>query len=835
VARLYLFIVIVGSLFLSVSSQTIASEFSDNTFLIAQLNAQNYNSNRLWNFLKSDTSSGIEIELDTLGKEIFLKGSNRNLTQVLEKTGMLVTENDSRFVPIFLNFNGDVLILDSIINNSVISPQIFYLPQGEAWPTLDYLVQADRRFVFFIDGNYQNESRILHDLKSYSLQISANRLTSNSTVLGNVSSINRELLVVNNFDRLPTSAPLNREIRNLVPDYINYLLDNWKKFGKKPNFLFVGNNILRFDFIIDQLNSFSAIKGQVRTSGKNLEKVYWKNPDVLLTGGKFSFPYRGGEELILEPFAPGYEMTPNQVVVTTEMVVPENYSILAIPLSIADGMTGSFKFEGIVTNEINPSESFDGVNYSFSRDIDRGSVLRLPENANINLGQPETYGLPNSSFTVSCFVKFTDILEFGDNAILGNAESGYRRGMHLVLRSGSPYFGLWANDFMSDVVLKNNIWYHLTWRYIIETGEQSIFLNGQFIGGSDGHPPYSGTSDLHVGSAISRGASLRGYMDNLYLWNRPLGNEEIIRLALDEEINLEQQKERINLLSTNMGIGILILSTLIIGFVIFFLIRLARAKKEFQPQDTLVVSNKNQIKLFGEFDAFNVEGEKITDLFTPKVKELFLFVLIYTLRNGIGAQNEDIDKNLWHGIESKKVANNRAVTLNKLRKILSQFNKVEIISNNGYLQLKITAPFFCDYIEAFNLCQIPQGLNKKQLETFFLLVKKGRLLKRTNWEWLDEIRGFTGNQVIDNLLKLAAIYKKENKLKELEAVAQRILDYDDLNEEAIYLQIWALQKANNSNLAAFNFKSFVTKYEENMGESFNMNFEEFNRYYSEKF
>ena len=139
------------------------------------------------------------------------------------------------------------------------------------------------------------------------------------------------------------------------------------------------------------------------------------------------------------------------------------------------------------------------------------------------MGKPEIYGFRNSSFTVSCFVKFTEILEFGDNAILGNYESGYRKGLHLILRSGHPYFGLWANDFMADKTLLPNTWYHLSWRYIIETGEQSIFLNGQFIGGSDGHPPFSGTGDIHLGSALSSGASLRGYIDDLYIWKRPLG------------------------------------------------------------------------------------------------------------------------------------------------------------------------------------------------------------------------------------------------------------------------------------------------------------------------
>jgi two-component SAPR family response regulator len=528
-------------------------------------------------------------------------------------------------------------------------------------------------------------------------------------------------------------------------------------------------------------------------------------------------------------------MTPSHLVVTGEMTVPESYTILGAPLKLNEDLTGSFSFEEIIMNAVNSAQNFEGENFSFIQDITRGNVLRLPENASINLGKPENYGLRNSSFTVSCFVKFTEILEFGDNAILGNYESGYRRGLHLILRSGHPYFGLWANDYVANRTLAPNIWYHLTWRYIIETGEHSIFLNGQYIGGSDGHPPFSGTGDIHLGSALSSGASLRGYIDNLNIWNRPLGNEEINRLSLDEEIQLDEKiisKSRI----FNLKWILLLAGVVITGLVTLIIFKRTRKKSSvpgsIQSQGEVV---KNQIQLFGEFKAVDNNGEDITDLFTPKVKELFLFTLIYTLKSGIGANIRDINDVLWEGIPSAKVANNRSVTLNKLRKILLQFDGIEIVSTGGYLQAKIKNPFYCDYVSAFKLCQIPEGLSKQQLVSFFDFVKRGRFLKGIHWPWLDEIRGFTGNQVIDNLLNLATIYQKELNLTEIEKIAQRILDYDDLNEEAIYLQIWALQKTNNINLAKYNFSSFTKKYESSFGEPYPMNFSQFNKHFEKGF
>ncbi|MBK6283143.1 MAG: hypothetical protein IPF54_11235 [Draconibacterium sp.] len=776
------------------------------------------------------------MEIVSNDKHIFLQNTTEKFATVLKKIHSVIQENQAKIMPVFIRYNGNILLLDSVINESELASSIFYLPQGETWPSVEYLVQANRRIIFFVDGNYSGVSRILHHVKNYAFEISANNSANGLYVSNNSEIINQELFIINDFEDLPTKFQSNQLNRNLVPDYINFLLENWKKYGKRPNFIFVGNEILNFDNTVDQLNSFTWIKGVAKISEKNIDKLYWKNPDILVTGGNFSFPYRGGEELILTPFVPGYKMTPEQIVVTGEMTIPESYTIFATPLPLGEDLTGSFSFEKKVMNAVNTTAEFNGSNFSFVQDIERGNVLRLPENASINLGKPENYGFRNSSFTVSCFVKFTEILEFGDNAILGNYESGYRKGLHLILRSGHPYFGLWANDFVAEKILRPNQWYHLTWRYIIETGEQSIFLNGQPIGVSDGHPPFSGTGDIHLGSALSSGASLRGYIDNLLIWNRPLGNEEINRISFDEEITVEEiATNAIGFFGISKNLIIIISGLIIIAMLIIIVAKRFNKNKTGILIEPPVEIAKNKIQLFGEFKAIDNKGVDITDLFTPKVRELFLFVLINSLKSGIGASIHDINDTLWSGISSRKVANNRSVTLNKLRKILLEIDGIEFVSTTGYLQAKMKKPFYCDYVNAYKLCQIPEGLTKQQLISFFEMVKRGRFLKGIHWEWLDEIRGFTGNQVIDNLLNLATIYQKEENLPEIEKIARRILDYDDLNEEAIFLQIWALQKNNNLNLAKFNFTSFTKKYETSFGEPFSMNFAQFNQHFEKGF
>jgi len=824
--RNYIYILIIIIIF-TVNKSLIATDFSEKSFLIADINSLNIDNVRLWNFIQSSEYSGLGINAEQREKRIYFSGSDNDFSVIIDKLKIISENNPGKIIPVFINYKGDIKLLDSLISNSAISSNIFYLPRGEAWPPIKYLLQANRRIIFFVSGNINKPSRVLHPTKNYILYISASGITAEKSSQSTDNCLNMELLMVDKFNELPVNKFAGSQSQNLVPDYINFLLETWTRFGKKPNFIFAGKDILKFSFIISQLRSFTYIKGTAIASGKILEKVYWRNPEMEVTGGRFSFPYRGGEELTLTPFVPGYRIIPEQIIVTGEMEIPESYSIMAMPLKLTDKMTGSFHFNGSVSNFLSPYSGYSGENYSFTEDIERGTILKLPENSRINLGSPDIYGLRNSSFTVSCFVKFNEILEFGDNAVLGNYENEYRRGLHLILRSGHPYFGLWSNDYVSGEKLEPNVWYHMVWRYMIETGEQAIFLNGKNIGSSNGHPPFFGTGDIYLGSALSQGASLRGYIDDLYFWNRPLGTEEINRLTLNENIYPDTDETYVNIIQQYIYEAIIIFFILV--FIISILIILYRknVSKKTNTDRIAMESKANRIDLFGEFYATDKESNDITPLFTPKIKELFLFTFFASLKNETGASVNDINKYLWPDISQKKVNNNRSVTLNKLRKTLNKIEGIKIITSNGFLRTEYKAPFYSDYAEAYKLCQSSDGMNKKQLESFLTLVKKGRLLKDIHWNWLDETIGFIGNQIIDNLLKLASVSKNENNLSKINAIADCILEYDDLNEEAIWLKTKILLDAKNVHLAKFHFESFSLRYQETFGEPYKRDFNQF--------
>ncbi|MCF6358028.1 MAG: hypothetical protein L3J54_09510, partial [Draconibacterium sp.] len=176
-----------------------ATEFSNHTFLIAEGNSTSLNSNRFWQFLKTNDNVGIEIKISEADKRVTLSSTNQDIIEFLSRV-QKVTENvESKIVPLFITFNGDISILDSIISSSNLASKIFFLPQGETWPSLEYLIQSNRRIILFVKGNYINESRILHRLDNYVLKISANKIMATSDIFEIESAVNNELFLIDEF------------------------------------------------------------------------------------------------------------------------------------------------------------------------------------------------------------------------------------------------------------------------------------------------------------------------------------------------------------------------------------------------------------------------------------------------------------------------------------------------------------------------------------------------------------------------------------------------------------------------------------------------------------
>jgi hypothetical protein len=58
---------------------------------------------------------------------------------------------------------------------------------------------------------------------------------------------------------------------------------------------------------------------------------------------------------------------------------------------------------------------------------------------------------------------------------------------------------------------------------------------------------------------------------------------------------------------------------------------------------------QNYIQLFGDFKVLDRFGNDITTQFTPKLKQLFLLILLYSQRSKNGISTKELTDILWEG------------------------------------------------------------------------------------------------------------------------------------------------------------------------------------------
>ena len=80
--------------------------------------------------------------------------------------------------------------------------------------------------------------------------------------------------------------------------------------------------------------------------------------------------------------------------------------------------------------------------------------------------------------------------------------------------------------------------------------------------------------------------------------------------------------------------------------------------------------HKNYIRLFGDFLVLDRNGNDITSRFSPKVKQLFMAILVNSGYENSGITSTDLTKKLWGQDMAKNLDNVRGVTTSKLRGII---------------------------------------------------------------------------------------------------------------------------------------------------------------------
>lgn len=236
---------------------------------------------------------------------------------------------------------------------------------------------------------------------------------------------------------------------------------------------------------------------------------------------------------------------------------------------------------------------------------------------------------------------------------------------------------------------------------------------------------------------------------------------------------------------------------------------------------------KSSIFLFGDLQVFDDSGHEITKQFTPLIKELFLVVLLYTIRWERGISSDKLKELLWFDKSVESARNNRSVNIAKLKSILDKINNCQISKETGYWKINIDPSLiYTDYQEYVNIIKDKKQLNQEKITRLACIIKRGPFLPTVNYEWMDTFKAEISNEIIDTYLHYAHSIGVDSDPELLIELSNYIFYFDSVNEEAMVIKCRALVQLGKHSIAKNTYENFCKEYKLLYNDNFDKSFSE---------
>jgi two-component SAPR family response regulator len=821
--------------------EALLKQYDETIFVISNFSGvdANLNETRSIQQLLDENISGFRfyLEWEKQQNQLMIKkadGTSIPFRQTISEIKEFLASKPDKIFTLFLDFSTNVNELQDIFQETGINRYLYSYDPQEGWTPIKTMIEENKRLVVFSMQEHRNSPDWLlyvwnHAVEPY-FSIWEAPVFKGEFLKGDPKN---SLLIYNDYN-FPKKSETPKNLKfdtNQNPYLIEHVKNTWRNTGKTPNFILLDRYEDWILGVLSYVRGFNTIKGTVTYNTQVLDYVNWEKMESQ-TSGKFCFPVGPGDNVVLIPRSPGFRFTPESATFNEpKQNIIQHF--VASPLQITDNLEGHYTFAKESRDySIN---GFNGKpqNVKFTNDSTRSTVAVFGENSYIVLPGAEEFKIRDHDFSVAAWIKIKEYLpNKRDYCIIGTKTNSYQQGIHLVIRDKKPYFGFYTNDVQGNTELEPDRWYHLVWRYNKLSGEQAIFLNGKLDCRSLGHPAYKGRDNLYIGVAgFNWSSNMNGAIDNLSIWSRALGEEEIWQLN-KEVIEIVPVKNIFILYPVLSWSGISLLVLSFLTFIFFkFKHRLKRKTsnaEKIRKIDQAIIHKpeSNYIQLFGDFKVLDKNGIEITSQFTPKLKQLFLIILLFSKRNKNGISTQELTDILWHGHSSQSAKNSRGVTIRKLRLILESLDSVKINFHIDRWSMAFAGSVYCDYVECLKLLKHEKIHDTDFNLNFYHIIQEGELFKGESYDWLDDFKGFVGNNIVDILQKFISELTLEHDYELILKLTDRILETDPVNDHALAFKLKALIKQNNYNLAKFTYERFCTLYEEMYGEKFTARFDD---------
>ena len=723
---------------------------------------------------------------------------------------------------------GNVAELPDSVRISIrLKSHILLHPEQLGPSQLDLIFQENIPLAFLFSGSSNDElDRLMATIPAKNLPV---MIISEEESL-NQSKIPSGIFFLNsrNMDKFRTSENQESQLEQLTCNELlwmiadsdsfpsaDYFVGFWERTGKLPNFIQVDSqNIRKAAAIVSNLNSQPKIFGVIRNGNDLLADVSWKDFPHRRTNGYFSFPTSSLSSLALAPYKAGYQFSPDIILPSPENL--RNMKVFnVVPLDPDFGLTDHYIFSKKIQN-LKRKNDDEIINYGldFKGDKTWKNCAYFSGNAYADCGLMSRSALkPN--FSITAWIKPTELGQ--NNCIIGKGKD-----FVLKIHDGLLTFTVQGiKDYYSEKTqIPVNQWTFIGLVHSVADNQISFYMNGERTETISLLTPYVQSDyTMLIGSNLWE-EFFAGFIHEIKIWDRELNEDQVRNEFLSS-------KDGQNPVSAGYIIGIIILFG-VLGFILFRQIRRKRSAKTLvKPLPVALPNQKTEtassfqdasekINCFGGLKVINSEGKDISLKFSPKIKQLFVLILLHSGLREKGISSKKLSDHLWPGMSVPKAKNIRGTNIQNLKSLLASCSEIKLVFQDKLWKFEFADGYFIDlfHVEAKLNETLTSDIEniKKELPELLLILKKGTLFPNMSESWVDPYVDRMSDRIIEFGLKIFRLLPEEKFESVLLDMAEVISINDPLNEPALRRKISILIRQGKLSLAHSVFDNFIKLY-----------------------
>lgn len=238
------------------------------------------------------------------------------------------------------------------------------------------------------------------------------------------------------------------------------------------------------------------------------------------------------------------------------------------------------------------------------------------------------------------------------------------------------------------------------------------------------------------------------------------------------------------------------------------------AKEDFESS----LVRPNAVYLFGPFTVIDRNGRDITHLFSSRLRQVFIYILLHSTHNGV--LSASLNEVFWPDKPDDKVKKLKGVTINQIRKNLAELDGVELVHDKGYFRLVFT-DCYCDYFRFRTL------KNAEEVENELgILLMRGKFLDGMDAGMMDHFKQKVEEFLSSFLpLEIERLYQ-QHKYDAVIRFCNVLFRVDPVNELALAYGMHALNHTGSSQEAILQYSLFVREYRQMMNEEYSTSYAE---------